>query len=105
PDITCIDKVIGGSRPVGTYGGKRNIIEYIAPAGSIYQAGTISGNPLAMTAGYETLSQIKQSDYENMNKKIDLLIEGYKSAASKYDIALQIDLAGSMIVFFFTSEE
>lgn len=105
PDITCLGKVIGGGLPVGAYGGKREIMEYIAPAGSIYQAGTLSGNPLAMTAGYETLSQIKQSDYENMNKKIDLLIEGYKSAASKYDIPLQVNRAGSMIGFFFTNEE
>src|SRR5699024_12858026 len=58
-----------------------------------------------MNSGYETLSQIKQSDYENMKKKIDLLIEGYKSAASKYDIQLQVNRAGSMIGFFFTNEE
>src|SRR5699024_12031976 len=94
PDITCLGKVIGGGLPVGAYGGKREIMEYIAPAGSIYQAGTLSGNPLAMTAAYETLRQIKQSDYENMHKKIDHLIEGYKSSAYKYDNTLKVIRAG-----------
>lgn len=105
PDITCFGKVIGGGLPVGAYGGKREIMEQIAPAGSIYQAGTLSGNPLAMTAGYETLKQLKQTDYDDMNQKIDRLVEGYKAAADKHQIPLQVNRAGSMIGFFFTDEE
>lgn len=105
PDITCFGKVIGGGLPVGAYGGKREIMEQIAPAGSIYQAGTLSGNPLAMTAGYETLKQLKQTDYDDMNQKIDRLVEGYKAAAAKHQIPLQVNRAGSMIGFFFTDEE
>lgn len=69
PDLTCLGKVIGGGLPVGAYGGKREIMERIAPAGDIYQAGTLSGNPLAMAAGYETLNQLSDQSYEEINKK------------------------------------
>lgn len=104
PDLTCLGKVIGGGLPVGAFGGKREIMEYIAPAGSIYQAGTLSGNPLAMTAGYETLSKLNKESYEEINKKIDTLVEGYQSAAMEYDIPLQVNRAGSMFGVFFTNE-
>src|SRR5699024_9280673 len=77
PDITCLGKVIGGGLPVGAYGGKREIMEHVAPSGSIYQAGTLSGNPLAMTAGFETLNALTPAIYEELNKKVDRLVEGY----------------------------
>lgn len=69
PDLTCLGKVIGGGLPVGAYGGKAEIMEQIAPSGPIYQAGTLSGNPLAMTAGLETLKQLTPESYKNFIKK------------------------------------
>ncbi|MHA6250454.1 glutamate-1-semialdehyde 2,1-aminomutase [Oceanobacillus sp. CAU 1775] len=105
PDLTCLGKVLGGGLPVGAYGGKRKIMEQVAPAGPIYQAGTLSGNPLAMTAGYETLSALTPESYESMNEKIDRLIDGYKRAAKKYSIPLTVNRAGSMVGFFFTDED
>lgn len=104
PDLTCLGKVIGGGLPVGAYGGKREIMENIAPTGSIYQAGTLSGNPLAMTAGYETLHALDESSYEEINQKVDKLMEGYKQAAIDFQIPLQINRAGSMVGVFFTNE-
>ncbi|MDR6122178.1 glutamate-1-semialdehyde 2,1-aminomutase [Bacillus sp. SLBN-46] len=105
PDITCLGKVIGGGLPVGAYGGKAEIMQRIAPSGPIYQAGTLSGNPLAMTAGYETLSQLTPAHYEEFIRKGDLLEKGFKAAAAKYDIPITFNRAGSMIGFFFTNEE
>ncbi len=105
PDLTCLGKVIGGGLPVGAYGGKREIMENVAPAGSIYQAGTLSGNPLAMTAGFETLNALKPAMYDDMNEKVDRLIEGYEEAAEQYNIPLRVNRAGSMVGFFFTEEE
>ncbi|OXT18933.1 glutamate-1-semialdehyde-2,1-aminomutase [Bacillus sp. OG2] len=105
PDITCLGKVIGGGLPVGAYGGKAEIMERIAPSGPIYQAGTLSGNPLAMTAGYETLSQLTPESYKEFERKADRLEEGLYSAAKKHDIPLTVNRAGSMIGFFFTNEE
>ncbi|GAA0442340.1 glutamate-1-semialdehyde 2,1-aminomutase [Lentibacillus halophilus] len=104
PDITCLGKVIGGGLPVGAYGGKREIIEQVAPTGPVYQAGTLSGNPLAMTAGYETLNALDESTYEELIRKVDRLVEGYKQASIDYDIPLQINRAGAMFGFFFTNE-
>ncbi|GIP61482.1 glutamate-1-semialdehyde 2,1-aminomutase [Virgibacillus pantothenticus] len=105
PDMTCLGKVIGGGLPVGAYGGKREIMEKVAPTGSIYQAGTLSGNPLAMTAGLETLKALNESSYEAINKQVDRLVEGFTEAASKYNVPLQINRAGSMVGVFFTNEE
>lgn len=105
PDLTCLGKVIGGGLPVGAYGGKREIMEKVAPTGTIYQAGTLSGNPLAMTAGLETLSALDESSYEQINKKVDRLMEGFKEAANAHDIPLQINRAGSMVGVFFTDQE
>ncbi|MFS0861746.1 glutamate-1-semialdehyde 2,1-aminomutase [Fredinandcohnia sp. 179-A 10B2 NHS] len=105
PDITCLGKVIGGGLPVGAYGGRADIMEKIAPSGPIYQAGTLSGNPLAMTAGYETLSQLTPEHYTAFKKKADRLEQGIEAAAKKYDIPCRINRAGSMIGFFFTNEE
>ncbi|RFU62569.1 glutamate-1-semialdehyde 2,1-aminomutase [Bacillus sp. V59.32b] len=104
PDITCLGKVIGGGLPVGAFGGKKEIMEQIAPSGSIYQAGTLSGNPLAMTAGYETLSQLTPEVYEEFKRKGDMLEEGIGAAAKKYDIPHTFNRAGSMIGLFFTNE-
>src|SRR5699024_9155931 len=94
PDITCLGKVIGGGLPVGAYGGKREIMESVAPAGTIYQAGTLSGNPLAMAAGYETLIQLTKETYDEINQKVDKLVKGYQQAAEKYNIPLQVNRAG-----------
>jgi len=104
PDLTCLGKVIGGGLPVGAYGGKREIMENVAQAGTIYQAGTLSGNQMAMTAGYETLSALDESTYEAINQKIDKLEEGFKQAAIDFEIPLQINRAGSMFGVFFTNE-
>jgi glutamate-1-semialdehyde 2,1-aminomutase len=105
PDITCLGKVIGGGLPVGAYGGKAEIMERIAPSGPIYQAGTLSGNPLAMTAGYETLRQITPEHYREFERKGDQLEVGIKAAATKYNVPVMVNRAGSMIGFFFTSED
>ncbi|MBS4216986.1 glutamate-1-semialdehyde 2,1-aminomutase [Bacillus sp. FJAT-49711] len=105
PDLTCLGKVIGGGLPVGAYGGRAEIMEKIAPSGPIYQAGTLSGNPLAMTAGYETLSQLTPETYEEFNRKADQLEVGLKEAAEMYNIPHTINRAGSMIGIFFTNEK
>ncbi|WP_042459256.1 glutamate-1-semialdehyde 2,1-aminomutase [Neobacillus dielmonensis] len=105
PDLTCLGKVIGGGLPVGAYGGKAEIMEKIAPSGPIYQAGTLSGNPLAMTAGYETLSQLTPEHYQEFIRKADMLEKGFTAAAEKYDVPITFNRSGSMIGFFFTAEE
>jgi glutamate-1-semialdehyde 2,1-aminomutase len=105
PDLTCLGKVIGGGLPVGAYGGKAEIMEKVAPSGPVYQAGTLSGNPLAMTAGYETLIQLTPETYDEFRKKADRLEEGLRKAAEKYEIPHAINRAGSMIGFFFTNEK
>jgi len=105
PDITCLGKVIGGGLPVGAYGGKREIMENMAPAGTIYQAGTLSGNPLAMTAGIETLKKLTPASYDHFIKLGDQLEAGFRAAAEKFDIPHTVNRAGSMIGFFFTNEK
>ncbi|MGA9289250.1 MAG: glutamate-1-semialdehyde 2,1-aminomutase [Anaerobacillus sp.] len=105
PDLTCLGKVIGGGLPVGAYGGKKEIMEQIAPSGPIYQAGTLSGNPLAMTAGYETLSQLTPESYQEFERKAERLGEGLSKAAAKYNIPHTVNRAGSMVGFFFTNED
>ncbi|WP_079530422.1 glutamate-1-semialdehyde 2,1-aminomutase [Halobacillus hunanensis] len=104
PDMTCLGKVIGGGLPVGAYGGKRAIMESVAPVGEIYQAGTLSGNPLAMTAGYETLKAMDEEAYEQISKKVDRLIEGFTAAATEHQVPLTVNRAGSMVGFFFTNQ-
>lgn len=105
PDLTCLGKVIGGGLPVGAYGGKKEIMDHIAPTGPIYQAGTLSGNPLAMTAGYETLSQLTPESYEEFERKAERLGEGLSKAAAKYNIPHTVNRAGSMVGFFFTDKD
>ncbi|MFO6497790.1 MULTISPECIES: glutamate-1-semialdehyde 2,1-aminomutase [Bacillus] len=104
PDLTCLGKVIGGGLPVGAYGGKAEIMEKIAPSGPIYQAGTLSGNPLAMTAGLETLKQLTPDSYKEFSRKADRLEKGISEAAEKHGIPHTFNRAGSMIGFFFTNE-
>lgn len=104
PDLTCLGKVIGGGLPVGAFGGKREIMERIAPAGDIYQSGTLSGNPLAMTAGYETISQLTPNSYQHFAELGKRLEDGLRQAAEKHGIPHHINRAGSMIGFFFTDQ-
>lgn len=105
PDLTCLGKVIGGGLPVGAYGGRADIMEMVAPSGPVYQAGTLSGNPLAMTAGYETISQLTPETYKDFARKADRLTEGIEAAAKKYGVPVTVNRAGSMIGFFFTGEK
>lgn len=105
PDLTCLGKVIGGGMPVGAYGGKREIMEQVAPSGPVYQAGTLSGNPLAMAAGYTTLSQLTPETYKEFQRKADMLEKGITEAAQEYEIPITFNRAGSMIGMFFTNEK
>jgi glutamate-1-semialdehyde 2,1-aminomutase len=103
PDLTCLGKIIGGGLPVGAYGGKRDIMLRMAPEGDIYQAGTLSGNPLAMAAGLATLKALKQSGiYEGLDKTAGMLFEGIRSAANAAGIPVTINRVGSMGSLFFT---
>ncbi len=104
PDLTCMGKVIGGGLPVGAYGGKREIMERMAPAGPIYQAGTLSGNPLAMTAGYETLKRMTPEAYAELERKGARLEAGLAANAAKLGVPSVINRVGSMVCPFFTAE-
>lgn len=105
PDLTCLGKVIGGGLPVGAYGGKREIMDEMAPNGPIYQAGTLSGNPLAMAAGYTTLKLLGEPGvYEQLESRSARLEEGMRVNAEKYGIPLTINRVGSMVCPFFTAE-
>ncbi|MCM3632457.1 glutamate-1-semialdehyde 2,1-aminomutase [Paenibacillus camelliae] len=105
PDLTCFGKVIGGGLPVGAYGGRAEIMEQIAPSGPIYQAGTLSGNPLAMAAGYTTLKLMTKEAYEQLDVKAARLQQGFEDNARKYDIPLTVNRVGSMVCPFFTAEK
>ena len=106
PDITCLGKIIGGGLPVGAYGGKREIMEHIAPQGPVYQAGTLSGNPLAMAAGIATLTQLKKPGFYNaLDEKADQLATGLEKAARTAGIKTNINRVGSMIGLFFTDSD
>ncbi|WP_423831379.1 glutamate-1-semialdehyde 2,1-aminomutase [Staphylococcus pseudintermedius] len=100
PDLTCLGKVIGGGLPVGAFGGRKEIMDHIAPSGDIYQAGTLSGNPLAMTSGYMTLSQLTPESYDYFNELGDMLEEGLTEIFAKHQVPLTVNRAGSMIGFF-----
>lgn len=103
PDLTCLGKVIGGGLPVGAFGGKREIMEKIAPLGPIYQAGTLSGNPLAMVAGIETLRLLgKPGVYKTLEKLSAELEQGLRAAASEAGIPVTLNRVGSMFTGFFT---
>jgi len=106
PDLTCLGKIIGGGLPVGAFGGKKEIMDCIAPIGDTYQAGTLSGNPIAMTAGIKTLEKISEPDfYKRLNEKCDHLSEEFKKIAIKSGINLFSARAGSMFSVFFTNKK
>ncbi|HAG49831.1 MAG: glutamate-1-semialdehyde-2,1-aminomutase [Deltaproteobacteria bacterium GWC2_42_51] len=105
PDMTCLGKVIGGGLPVGAFGGKKGIMEMLSPSGPVYQAGTLSGNPLAMTAGIETLKILKgRGVYEKLDKTTKTLCEGLEEIANKKGIPVQIARAGAMFTLFFNEK-
>jgi glutamate-1-semialdehyde 2,1-aminomutase len=106
PDITCLGKIIGGGLPVGAYGGKNEIMSLVAPIGPVYQAGTLSGNPLAMSAGVATLTRIREKGtYKRLNELTGFLVEGLREILKKLDINAQINSVGSMFTLFFTNRE
>ena len=106
PDITCLGKIIGGGLPVGAYGGSRDLMRAIAPAGPIYQAGTLSGNPLAMTAGLLTLRRLRETSiYKQLEQRSGRLCEGMSAAAAEAGIKTVTNRVGSMWTTFFTGEE
>lgn len=106
PDLTCLGKIIGGGFPVGAYGGKKEIMQMMAPTGPVYQAGTLSGNPVAMTAGLETLKRLQQTDaYERLDALARQLGEGMKHAAESAGIPVYSTRVGSMLGMFFTDQE
>jgi glutamate-1-semialdehyde 2,1-aminomutase len=105
PDISCFGKVIGGGLPVGAYGGKKEIMDYIAPVGTVYQAGTLSGNPLAMAAGVATLKELgKEGVYNTLEQRTQKLMQGLQAAADNAGIPLKTAHVGSMAGFFFSDE-
>jgi glutamate-1-semialdehyde 2,1-aminomutase len=106
PDMTTLGKIIGGGLPVGAFGGKREIMEKLSPSGGIYQAGTLSGNPLAMTAGIETLKLLQQTDfYQQLDEKSAALSEGIAKAAKTAGYPIYSTRVGSMFCSFFTKGE
>ncbi|HHS99494.1 MAG TPA: glutamate-1-semialdehyde-2,1-aminomutase [Thiomicrospira sp.] len=106
PDLTTFGKVIGGGMPVGAFGGKREIMEYIAPLGPVYQAGTLSGNPLAMAAGLKTLQLIQEDGFfENLTTKTSNLLAGLQAAADDNNIPFTTNQVGGMFGFFFSEEK
>ena len=106
PDMTCLGKVIGGGLPVGAFGGKRKIMEHLAPLGPVYQAGTLSGNPLAMAAGLAMLKAIQAPGfYEQLTQRVDTLLTGFKASADQHGIPFTYNSAGSMFGIFFTELE
>ena len=106
PDLTTLGKVIGGGLPVGAYGGKREIMEHVAPIGSVYQAGTLSGNPVAMASGLATLQLLNEPGvYEELERKSKLLADGLAKNAKELGLPHHINRVGAMIGFFFTGQE
>jgi glutamate-1-semialdehyde 2,1-aminomutase len=104
PDITCLGKIIGGGLPVGAYGGRREIMKWIAPEGPVYQAGTLSGNPLAVAAGIAMLKTLKKpGTYAKLERMTAELTAGLMSAAERAGIPVQINSIGSMFTVFFAS--
>ena len=106
PDLTCLGKIIGGGLPVGAYGGRRDIMEMVAPLGPVYQAGTLSGNPLAMTAGIETLKALGNPQvYQEVESKARALENGITNVANKAGISVKVLRIASLLTVFFTADE
>jgi len=105
PDLTTMGKIIGGGLPVGAYGGSAEIMDLVAPLGPVYQAGTLSGNPLAMAAGYATLKYLKEHKeiYARLDKLSGELVAGVAAAAKEAGVAITYNRVGSMFTWFFTS--
>jgi glutamate-1-semialdehyde 2,1-aminomutase len=105
PDLTCLGKIIGGGLPVGALGGKREIMEYLAPVGPVYQAGTLSGNPLAMTAGLKTLDILGTKHYTEIEQKASRLCSAFTQMFQRKGIPVRINQAGSLFTLFFTDKD
>jgi len=107
PDLTCLGKIIGGGLPVGAFGGRRDIMERLAPSGAIYQAGTLSGNPLAMAAGMATLAALRESAeyYELLDRKTFSLCDDMKAIFDRKGLSVTMNRVGSMFTVFFTGKE
>jgi glutamate-1-semialdehyde 2,1-aminomutase len=104
PDLTCLGKIIGGGLPVGAYGGRAELMDLVAPVGPVYQAGTLSGNPLAMAAGLWTLEQLSPRLYRTLAWLGERLASGFADAAREAGIPLQVNGVGSVVTPFFTSQ-
>lgn len=106
PDLTTLGKIIGGGLPVGAYGGRREIMQMVAPSGPMYQAGTLSGNPLAMSAGYEMLKKLSRSEsvYKQLEKRSAALEDGFRNNLKKTRLNLTLNRIGSMFTLFFTDK-
>lgn len=105
PDLTTLGKVIGGGMPVGAFGGKKEIMQHIAPTGPVYQAGTLSGNPIAMAAGLAALNALDTPEYKQLAEKTEKLALGLKKVAEEANIDLAVNYVGGMFGFFFTQAE
>ncbi|UUV17036.1 glutamate-1-semialdehyde 2,1-aminomutase [Fusobacteria bacterium ZRK30] len=107
PDLTTLGKIIGGGYPVGAFGGKREIMDMIAPVGDVYHAGTLSGNPISVTAGFETLSILKNTPslYTDLENKVDYIVEGIYKLSEKYNVPVCVNKAGSLFTIFFTDKK
>ncbi|MDO9993122.1 glutamate-1-semialdehyde 2,1-aminomutase [Glaesserella parasuis] len=105
PDLTTLGKIIGGGMPVGAFGGKKEIMEFIAPTGPVYQAGTLSGNPIAMSAGLACLTELSKAGNERLlAEKTKTLAEGFKALADKHGIPMTVQYVGGMFGLFFTEQ-
>jgi glutamate-1-semialdehyde 2,1-aminomutase len=104
PDLTCLGKVLGGGLPVGAYGGRRELMEHVAPAGPVYQAGTLSGNPLAVAAGLATLEALDDTAYRQLDTAGDRVASTLRSAAAAADVPLTVNRVASMLTAFFTAD-
>lgn len=105
PDLTCLGKIIGGGLPVGAYGGRRDIMQHVAPIGQMYQAGTLSGNPLAVAAGIATLTELrKPGQYDIIERNTQILREGLQKVIHDNSIPAQIQHIGGLLCLFFTKE-
>lgn len=106
PDLTCLGKIVGGGLPMAVFGGSREIMSQVAPAGPIYQAGTLSGNPIAVTAGLATLSILQQDPtvFKRINQSTETLCQGLKELAAKHNVSVQVQYVGSMFTLFFSDK-